>query len=210
MIEENRERVYLYILGFAAASFMVMPFINSFNELLTRIVEQIGIFSVLQGIVAPFMVKMQVVVLRILGIPAISGGSSLYLTSGFIPFQIYINWNCIGWQSFILLAFTLVTGLQGSFTLKSKILTVIYGLEGTFLLNIVRILIPTLLAYSWGYIPAVLFHDYIGTVLTLLWLGLFWKSVFSKLLVANSKTSDIHLLIDNYLDSKEHQKRGIK
>jgi len=210
LIEENRERVYLYILGFAAASFMVMPFINTFNEMLTKIVEQTGLFSTIQEVLAPFMVKILVVVLRVMDIPALSGGSNLYLTNSFIPLQIYINWNCLGWQSFILLAFTLVTGLQGSYTTRSKLLTIIYGLEGTFLLNIIRILIPTLIAYIWGYIPAVLFHDYMGTVLTLLWLGLFWKSSFSKMLVTNPKTSDIKLSIYNYLDSKENQKREIQ
>ena len=210
MIEEHREKVYLYLLGFAAASFMAMPFINTFNEMLTKIVEQTGLFSAIQEVLAPFMVKILVVVLRVMGIPALSGGSSLYLTNSFIPLQIYINWNCIGWQSFILLAFTLVTGLQGSYTTRSKILTIIYGLEGTFLLNIIRILIPTMLAYIWGYIPAVLFHDYMGTVLTLLWLGLFWKSSFSKVLVTNPKTGDIRLSIYNYLDSKENQNRGIR
>ncbi|MHA2024169.1 MAG: archaeosortase/exosortase family protein [Candidatus Thorarchaeota archaeon] len=210
MIKENRERVYLYILGFAAASFMVMPFINTFNEMLTRIVEQTMIFSVIQEVMAPFIVKILVTVLRVLGIPALSGGSNLYLTNSFIPLQIYINWNCIGWQSFILLVFTLVTGLQGSYSTRSKILTIIYGLEGTFLLNIIRILIPTLLAYFWGYVPAVLFHDYMGTALTLLWLGLFWKSSFSNLLVTNPKTNHIRLSIYNYLDSKKNQRRGIK
>ena len=84
-----------------------------------------------------------------------------------------------------------------------------YGFEGTFLLNIIRILIPTLLAYIWGSIPAVLFHDYMGTALTLLWLGLFWKSSYSKILVTNPKTNHIRLSIYNYLDSKKNQ-RGIQ
>jgi len=56
-------------------------------------------------------------------------------------------------------------------------------LEGTFLVNIVRILIPTLLAYYMGYIPAIIFHDYMGTLLTLLWIGGFWSYAFGNILV---------------------------
>jgi exosortase/archaeosortase family protein len=100
-----------------------------------------------------------------------------------MPVKIYINWNCIGWQSFILLALTIVTGLQGPYTRRSKLITILIGLEGTFLVNIVRILIPTLLAYYMGYIPAIIFHDYMGTLLTLLWIGGFWSYSFRNILV---------------------------
>jgi exosortase/archaeosortase family protein len=100
-----------------------------------------------------------------------------------MPVKIYINWNCIGWQSFILLALTIVTGLQGPYTRRSKLITILIGLEGTFLVNIVRILLPTLLAYYMGYIPAIIFHDYMGTLLTLLWIGGFWSYSFANILV---------------------------
>lgn len=200
----------MYILGFAATSFMVFPFINSYNELLTHLVERSGLFSIIQGIIAPFIVKILVVVLRVLSIPALSEGSNLYLINEYIPLQIYINWNCIGWQSFILLIFTLIIGLQGSYSPRIKLLTILYGFEGTFLLNIFRILIPSILAYSWGYIPAILFHDYMGTILTLIWLGLFWKSSFSILLVDTSKKINIRKSLYDYLDSNKNQNKGME
>ena len=100
-----------------------------------------------------------------------------------MPLRVYINWNCIGWQSFVLLAFTFLTGLQGPYTRRSKLMTVILGLEGTFLLNILRILIPTLLAGYSGYLQAILFHDYLGTLFTLLWMGIFWNYAFDSLLL---------------------------
>lgn len=200
----------MYILGFAATSFMVFPFINSYNELLTHLVERSGLFSIIQGIIAPFIVKILVAVLRVLSIPALSEGSNLYLINEYIPLQIYINWNCIGWQSFILLIFTLIIGLQGSYSPRIKLLTILYGFEGTFLLNIFRILIPSILAYSWGYIPAILFHDYMGTILTLIWLGLFWKSSFSILLVDTSKKINIRKSLYDYLDSNKNQNKGME
>ena len=45
-----------------------------------------------------------------------------------------------------------------------------------------RILVPCLLGYYLGYVPAIIFHDYLGTVLTLIWLGALWHLSFRSLL----------------------------
>jgi exosortase/archaeosortase family protein len=107
-----------------------------------------------------------------------------------MPLRIYINWNCIGWQSFVLLTFTFLTGLQGPYTKRSKLMTVLIGLEGTFLVNILRILIPTLLAHNSGYLQAIIFHDYLGTLFTLLWMGIFWNYAFGSLLLRKENDAD--------------------
>jgi exosortase/archaeosortase family protein len=176
-------KIYQKLILYAAIAFIVLPFMTSFNELLTRVVESLHFVNAMQSVAAPFVVKTLAVILRAMGMPAAVDGSHLYLTGGWIPVKVYINWNCIGWQSFILLALTIVTGLQGPYTRRSKLITILIGLEGTFLVNIVRILIPTLLAYYMGYIPAIIFHDYMGTLLTLLWIGGFWSYSFANILV---------------------------
>ena len=187
MSEEVRDPVegktYRSLIVVAAFAFMVLPFITSFNELLTKLVERLELVAFIQSLAAPFIVRVVAVILRALGVPAASGGSYLYLTGGWMPLRIYISWNCIGWQSFVLLAFTFVTGLQGPYTRRSKLITVLLGVEGTFLVNVLRILVPCLLAYYFGYVPAIVFHDYIGTVLTLIWLGALWYLSFGNLLV---------------------------
>jgi exosortase/archaeosortase family protein len=114
------------------------------------------------------------VILGFFGIEASVSETSLYLLKGAITLPIYISWNCVGWQSFILFAITLITGLQGSYTRRSKVETVILGFLGTFLVNLLRISIVCLVAYYVGQLPAVIFHDYGGTILILLWLFLFW------------------------------------
>lgn len=206
---ENGERVYLQILAYAAVSFMFLPLISTFNELLTSIAENVGLFTVIRDVAAPFMVKMLSVILNTLGVKSVTNGSDLLLTGGFIPTRIYINWNCIGWQSFILLAFTLYTGLQGRHNTGKKLLTVFFGLEGTFLVNLIRILLPTLLVAVAGYMPAVMVHDYIGTLITLLWLALFWRHTFSTILVENSNT-DRTSVFDRFWDkNKVKKERGI-
>ena len=179
----SERKVYRVIIVAAAVAFVVLPFVTSFNELLTKIVESLRLVAVIQGVVAPFVVRVVSVVLQALGMPTSIDGSFLYLEGGWMPLGIYINWNCVGWQSFILLMFTLVTGLQGPYKRSSKLLAILIGLEGTFLINVVRIVVPAILAYYMGYIPAIVFHDYMGTVLTLLWMGIFWSYAFENILV---------------------------
>jgi exosortase/archaeosortase family protein len=176
-------KIYQKLILYAAIAFIVLPFMTTFNEFLTKVVESLHFVNAMQSVAAPFVVKTLAVILRAIGMPAAIDGSHLYLTGGWMPVKVYINWNCIGWQSFILLALTIVTGLQGPYTRRSKLITVLIGLEGTFVVNIVRILIPTLLAYHMGYIPAIIFHDYMGTLLTLLWIGGFWSYSFRNILV---------------------------
>jgi exosortase/archaeosortase family protein len=183
VVETGEGEVYRALIIVAAFTFAVLPFFTTFNEFLTRVVESFKLVGLIQSSVAPFTVKAVAVVLGALGVPASGDGAFLYLTGGWMPLKIYINWNCVGWQSLVLLAFTLATGLQGPFTRGSRLLTVIIGLEGTFILNLVRILVPTLLAHAWGQVPAVVFHDYLGTVLTLLWMVAFWYYAFGNVLV---------------------------
>jgi len=181
------DTVYRKILMVAAVTFVILPFVTTFNEFLTKVVESLNFVSMIQGYVAPFIVRIVAAILLVIRIPAAIDGSYLYLTGSWLPLRIYINWNCVGWQSFILLAFTFITGLQGPYKLRSKLMTVLFGLEGTFLINIIRILIPTLLAYRFGYLPAIIFHDYLGTLFTLLWIGVFWNYAFGNILIKHSR-----------------------
>ena len=175
--------VYQTLFLFTAFSLIVLPFTTSFNEALTKIVERMEIVSVIQGYLAPFTVRVISSLLSVLGIPSVASESSLYLTGGWMPIEVYVNWNCIGWQSFIVFVLTLVTGLQGDYTIKSKVLTVILGLEGTFIVNTLRILIPTLLVHFLGRLAAVFFHDFLGALMTLIWLCAFWFYAFNHILV---------------------------
>lgn len=186
-IENTDMVIYSRIILVAAVAFITLPFVTSFNELLTKVVESLHLVSLIQGLTAPFLVKIIVVLLRALGIPAAGTGSYLFITKGLIPTSVYISWNCMGWQSFILLAFTMMTGLQGPYTSRSKLITLLIGVEGTFIINLIRILIPVLLIQYVGYLPAILFHDYFGTVMTLIWLGGFWYLSIGSFLIRSHK-----------------------
>jgi exosortase/archaeosortase family protein len=69
---------------------------------------------------------------------------------------------------------SLVTGLRGNYTWAARIQVTLIGSLGTICLNLVRVAAVCLLAATWGRLPAVLFHDYGGTLLIVGWLFAFW------------------------------------
>jgi exosortase/archaeosortase family protein len=173
-LEEERNQVFRLILIIAAVLFMVLPLVTTFNEFLTRIVETIGLDRMLTDWVVPSEARMLAVLLGFLGIPSQVSTTTIYLDKGGLFLPIYISWNCVGWQSFILFSVTLVTGIQGSFTRASKAETMIVGFLGTFLVNLLRIASVAVIAFHFGQMPAVLYHDYGGTIIILLWLFGYW------------------------------------
>ena len=75
-MDKNLEgKVYKKLILYAAFAMMVLPFITSFNEFLTKVVESLHFVSAMQGVAAPFVVKVLVVLLRALGVPASADAS---------------------------------------------------------------------------------------------------------------------------------------
>ncbi len=181
-VEEPGRPTYQLILVLASVLFLIMPSITTFNEFLTAVVMRLGLDGVLQGWVVPMETRMIAALMRLFGIRAAASQTSLYLAKGASTIPVYISWNCVGWQSFILFAITLITGLQGPYTRRSKVETVILGFLGTFLINLLRIGVVCVVAYYVGQLPAVILHDYGGTLLILLWLFAFWYLAHGYLL----------------------------
>jgi exosortase/archaeosortase family protein len=173
-IEDSHQSISRLLLIMGAILLMVLPFITTFNEFLTRIVETTGLDAVLTNWIVPFEARMIAVILELVGIPTQVSPSTLYLEKGSLFLPVFISWNCVGWQSFILFGATLITGLQGPFTKVSKIESVIVGLLGTFLMNLLRMSLVATIAYFFGQLPAVIFHDYGGTIMILVWLFAYW------------------------------------
>ena len=174
---------YQRILLISAIVFLILPFITTFNEFLTRIVENIGLYMLIQNMIVPTLVKMVGAILQyFLGVQTAVSSTSILLHGGGRTITATISWNCVGWQSLILFILTLITGLQGPYTLRSKLECLIIGFQGTFLINIGRIALVCLVALYLGYLPAIIFHDYGGTILILLYLAGFWYMAFTHIL----------------------------
>ena len=173
-VEDSRTPVIRLILIMAAILVMILPFVTTFNEFLTRIAETTGLARLLTDWVVPVEARMLAVILGFLGIPSQVSSTTIYLDKGGFFLPLYISWNCVGWQSFILFAVTLSTGIQGAFSRASKFEAMVVGFLGTFLMNLLRIASVAVVAFYFGQMPAVIYHDYGGTVIILLWLFGYW------------------------------------
>lgn len=170
-------RVGTLLVAAAAVLMILMPGMTTFDEALTQGALHLGIATPLQDL-APIVAAQAAGILQLTGIRAGSSGS--YLTvwnaaGGEVP--LFLSWNCLGWQAMILLGLSLWTGLARPLPLESRVQVILAGLAGTYLVNLLRILVVLALAARAGYLPAILFHDYAGTLMTLGWLFAFWYGV---------------------------------
>ena len=174
MTQTRTTPVFAMLLALTAILLVILPFVSTFDDVLTQIGMRLGIAAPLQAIV-PAEVRVTVVVLGLLGMHAAAAGNQLVVwnLSG-APQTLFISWNCVGWQSLILLGLSLMVGLRTPMTMGTRLEVIALGVVGTVLINIARITLVCLLAALAGYLPAVLFHDYGGTLLLVAWLFTFW------------------------------------
>lgn len=177
-----REKATFQVIFLCLAVLLIfLPFITTFNEFLTKVVEKFYFYSVIQDYVVPYLARLVGVMLLPFGFHVMATNSGLYL--GEKSLFIDIAWNCVGWQSLILIIITLIAGLQGQYTRFSKGQVVLIGLLGTFLFNILRITSVVLFAVYFGYFPAIIFHDYFSNLLLVLWLFFFWWFSYAYVLM---------------------------
>jgi len=143
-----------------------------------------GANNPLQGIV-PIESRMVVGLLGVAGIHAAASGSHLVIwDSAGSMHTLFISWNCIGWQSLILLGVSFLSGLRGQQTVEARVQVVLIGVAGTMLLNLMRVAAVAATAATFGQTQATIFHDYGGTILVVVWLFAFWIFVQRFILIA--------------------------
>jgi exosortase/archaeosortase family protein len=174
MRRPERDALNMTLIAIACALLMVLPLVTTFDDFLTAWALQWGADNPLQAMV-PVEARMVVGLLSAVGIHAVAAGSHIVVWDRAGTMQtLLISWNCIGWQSLILLGVSFISGLRGRHPLEARIQVVIIGVAGTMLLNLSRVAAVAVLAATWGQTPAILFHDYGGTVLVVGWLFAFW------------------------------------
>jgi exosortase/archaeosortase family protein len=174
MPAERGRDTYQLILLLSAVTLLLLPFITTFNEFMTAMVMTMHLDGVLREWIVPAEARMVAVLLSPLGVDVSVSSTSIYIGGGDFPLPVFISWNCVGWQSLILFALTVKTGLEGRYTRASQLRALSLGLLGIVWINLLRIAGIALMAYYFGRLPAVLAHDYGGTVMTIVWLALFW------------------------------------
>jgi exosortase/archaeosortase family protein len=174
MRTQDRDALNMTLVAITCALLMVLPFVTTFDDLLTTWALQLGANNPLQGIV-PVEARMVVGLLGAVGIHAAASGSHIVIWDGAGSMHtLFISWNCIGWQSLILLGISFFSGLRGQQSMEARVQVVLIGIAGTMLLNLMRVAAVAAIAATIGQSPAILFHDYGGTILVVAWLFAFW------------------------------------
>lgn len=188
----RQKKVFVSILLVLSVVLVTLPFLVSFNEILTKIVEHNFLYVWIQDNIVPLEAKMMGVILAPFGYSyAYSPTNSTIVVNGL---NMRITWNCLGWQSFLLLFVSLAVGLKGKFKKVSVLEALAIGILGTFWLNIFRMLLTVLLAVHAQPIFRIVFHDYLAAGTTVIWLFIFWWFCYSYVLreknanIAKSKT----------------------
>jgi exosortase/archaeosortase family protein len=188
MKPQVRDNLNLTLLAVVCALLMLLPLVTTFDELLTTWAMQLGANNPLQAIV-PVEARMVVGLLGLAGIHAAASESHLVIWDGSGSMHtLFISWNCIGWQSLVLLGVSFLSGLRGRHPIEARIQVILIGVAGTMLLNLLRVAAVAGIAATIGVMPAVLFHDYGGTFLVILFLFVFW--MFVQRSVLGSAPSD--------------------
>ena len=156
----------------------VLPFVTTFNSALTLLIDKFGLYKSLQYYLVPFESRLVIGVVRVLKIPAFMAKpgdiASFYLLKGTTYLPVQIQWNCLGWQSLLLLGISFVFGFEGHFTGMSRLECVLIGILGTFLINVFRMVFIITGAYFINSLFAFLIHDYFAALTTIAWLIFFW------------------------------------
>ena len=161
-----------------------MPFLATFNDLLTRLVINLRGYWFIREVIVPFEVRLTAVILAALGVEVAVTREYVVLSGSSQPFIAEIVWNCIGWQSILFFAITAFIGLQGDrYTNLSKLKAFLIGALGTFWVNILRIVLVIFVAYNFGQLTATVVHDYASLLAVIGWLFFFWWFSYSFVLV---------------------------
>src|SRR5260370_42642941 len=139
MTQPRTTPVFAMLLAVTAIVLVVLPFGSTFDDVLTQIGMRLGIAAPLQAIV-PAEVRVTVVMLGLFGIHAGAAGNQLVVwNSSGSPQTLFISWNCVGWQSLILLGLRLMGGLRGRSTVATPPPVVALGGLGPGLVNNARL-----------------------------------------------------------------------
>lgn len=179
----KQKKTFKTILAILAISIAILPLLVIFNEVLTKFFETLSLYRWIENLIVPRQAAMVGFILSPFDIDYSVFRGGMIINGDYV----HITWNCIGWQGFIVLIATLIVGLKGKkYTGFSVIETIIFGLVGTMLVNLLRMSILILLYVYATKLSMILFHNYFAAIMTMLWLAFFWWFSYYYLLEENN------------------------
>ena len=154
----------------AALLLMTLPFVSSFNSFLTELFLKWEAYRILENWVVPYEAKLLAGILNVLGLGTKAVDRGVWVEGAFLEIQ----WNCLGWQSAVLLLASFLGGFQGKFSWTSRLEVVLIGFFGTFLINFTRLSAVAVMAVKINTGVAIFFHDYLALMMVILWFVVFW------------------------------------
>ena len=149
---------------------MTLPFVTSLNSFLTELFLKWEAYRIMENWVVPYEAKLLAGILNVFGLETLALKGGVRVEGAFLG----IEWNCLGWQSAVLLLATFLGGFQGKFSLSSRLEVVLIGFLGTFLIQFGRLTTVAVLAVKVSTGVAIFFHDYLALILVILWFVVFW------------------------------------
>ncbi len=183
-----REKITFKILFVCLAIIlMLLPLVAALNSTLTNFFANLGWYQVINQYIVPWEARLVAVAIRPLGISSVvtpdSQRSAFYMmTRQGTPMSVNLAWNCLGWQSMLLLVISIIFGLRGNFTKLSRLECLLLGFFGTLLVNVLRMAIVAAGIYYINQVFALVVHDYLVALMTIIWLIFFWWFSFSFVL----------------------------
>ena len=170
------------LIATASIALLVLPFFSTFGELLTNAAMASGLDAALGQWIAPVEAQIVHGALALVGLRSAAQGSVLQVGDSVRSVSLYISWNCVGWQTLIFLAVSMLAGLYGEYTLRSRVETALLGVAGIVFLNIARITVVAIVAFAFGQLPAIIVHDYGSVIATVAFLMAFWAFAYNVVL----------------------------
>jgi len=167
----HQKRTFGLILAIIAVWLIILPFVVSLNEILTKIIESLKFYTYIESYLVPVELKMLGVLVNLFGIDFASKGNVIIVNGKFAE----VTWNCLGWQSLLFLTVSFIVGLTNHRYTRSSISeTIIIGILGTFLINLLRMTFIVVLLAVYPPIFSIVYHDYLAAITTIIWLFGFW------------------------------------
>lgn len=182
----NQKSVFKNIFLVIVVILTILPALVTFNSLLTSVFNSMHWYIWLQTTIVPYESRLVAVLLKLVGITSVltigQGDFSMLVKKSDQYLPVALQWNCLGWQSILLLIVTFITGLRNNYTFFSRIETIMLGILGTFLINIIRMALIISVGYYWNKLAVFIIHDYFAVLVALIWMIFFWWFSYSYVL----------------------------